>query len=212
MLILVAVTINVALNGGLFEKARTAASQTEQEALYEEIIASTEYTNSGEINVLATYNAFIEGKQVTLKTTGNLSENTKNVVFTVAGKTGDYIYTITTGKIIKGENPWFTRGLTAGYIQYDKKYYWDGVIPYGLSKEQVNFSEGAFVMLKSDGSVNQYFNESDGEEIIYNEQFENIDFNCTNSHTFVTDTTIDFTDENTLTLTIDGYVFTFITK
>ena len=39
MLILVGVTINVALNGGLFKKAETATKQTEEQAILEEMLS-----------------------------------------------------------------------------------------------------------------------------------------------------------------------------
>ena len=50
MLILVGVTINVALNGGIFGKAETATRQTEEQAILEEMLAMMDVTNEGKID------------------------------------------------------------------------------------------------------------------------------------------------------------------
>ena len=55
MLILVGVTINVALNGGLFEKAETATKETEEKAILEEMLAMMEITYEGKFD----YNTII---------------------------------------------------------------------------------------------------------------------------------------------------------
>ena len=47
MLILVGVTINVALNGGLFKKAETATKDTEEKAILEEMLAMMEIDDNG---------------------------------------------------------------------------------------------------------------------------------------------------------------------
>ena len=49
MLILVGVTINVALNGGLFDKAKTASDQTQRQVSKEELISAMvgAYDNNG---------------------------------------------------------------------------------------------------------------------------------------------------------------------
>lgn len=54
MLILVGVTVNVALSGGLFEKAKTAAKQTEEQVILEQIIELAEWDNNGKIKVKET--------------------------------------------------------------------------------------------------------------------------------------------------------------
>ena len=52
MLILVAVTVNLANeNGGLFAIARTASKDTEQRKILEELIATAEFDNDGKIDV-----------------------------------------------------------------------------------------------------------------------------------------------------------------
>ena len=56
MLILVGVTINLAVNSGLFDKAREGANKTQERIAYEEIIASLNLDDNGKINVYATYN------------------------------------------------------------------------------------------------------------------------------------------------------------
>ena len=55
MLILVGVTVNLVINGGIFEKARDSTSKTKEQIISEEIIASLMIENDGHINVYATY-------------------------------------------------------------------------------------------------------------------------------------------------------------
>ena len=205
MLILVGVTINVALNAGLFEKAKTAASQTEQEKIYEELIASCVYKNNGEINVLATYNAFKEIEEIAeQKTTPQYNEltevNTKNIVFVVKGKTGNYAYSITTGKIIKGEIPFVSNDLTTSYINYDKKYVYDRQNP-----EEPEF----FVKLESSGYVNQYIDENTGEERISCEELMSYNPAITNTSITVGGIVYEIIDNDTLTLTSNQGTFTY---
>ena len=40
MLLLVGVTVNVAINGGLFDTAKQAAGKTEEQAIYDQILGS----------------------------------------------------------------------------------------------------------------------------------------------------------------------------
>ena len=56
MLILVGVTINLAVNSGLFELAREGTQKTKERIVHEEIIASLNIDDNGDINVYATYN------------------------------------------------------------------------------------------------------------------------------------------------------------
>lgn len=212
MLILVAVTINVALNGGLFEKAKAAASQTEQEALYEEIIGAIETTKTGEINVLATYNAFKEGKEVELITTGDdLTEaNTKNIVFTVKGKTGEYTYSITTGKVIKGAIPWVKWGLTSGHVNFDKTYNINNIEIYDddyIDKITLYSDGGMWILWKIDSESNV---KSSGEEM--EEAIEAEEINISNVNTIsVEDGDFVFSDDGkTLEMYVDNtLIFTF---
>ena len=100
MLILVGVTINVVLNGGLFDKAKTAATETEKQSIYEQIVMGMQL-DSGKIDVAET---FTEAKE-TLSgyTVTQTSSGTNYIVLTVVGKNGTYTYTITNEKIVIGE-------------------------------------------------------------------------------------------------------------
>ena len=92
MLILVGVTINVALNGGLFETTKSAVSETEKMAILEEIIEMTKWNNKGEVDVEATKTS-VEAKYpgaVWDEATGKL---------TIAGKRGTYEYKISKREI-----------------------------------------------------------------------------------------------------------------
>ena len=106
MLILVGVTVNVALNGGLFEKAKDATQKTEKEAIYEQIVDKTELTNAGTIDVKATFDKVIEefgtDKVININPS-TVDENTTKVTFSIEGKTGTYNYKISTTSVEKIE-------------------------------------------------------------------------------------------------------------
>lgn len=102
MLILVGVTINLAVNSGLFDQARTGSEKTKERIISEEITASLHLTKDGRINVYATYNEakeLLEGehKTVTLLEPVEVAEATDNVKFKVLDT---YTYQITEEKII----------------------------------------------------------------------------------------------------------------
>ena len=63
MMILVGVSVSVAIQGGLFEKATTAATEIEKQAIYEDIISLMEINNNGEINVEDTFDAVQKNMQ-----------------------------------------------------------------------------------------------------------------------------------------------------
>ena len=56
MLILVGVTINLAVNGGIFDKAREGVQRTKEEVINDELTASLYVDNKGNIDVYTTYN------------------------------------------------------------------------------------------------------------------------------------------------------------
>ena len=96
MLILVAVTINVALEGGLFTKAKDAAVKTDKHGIYETITSGAVFTDDGLIdinttmtNALATLNAE-EGITATDLGGGYIQ---------VDSKTGTFYYQVTTTEI-----------------------------------------------------------------------------------------------------------------
>ena len=100
MLILVGVTINVALNGGLFGKAIDATKQMEEKTIYEQIVGAMQLTNAGKIDVKGTYEVAkadleSQGKTVILNTPATAEEITESVIFNVKGKKEEYTYTIT---------------------------------------------------------------------------------------------------------------------
>ena len=92
MLILVGVTINLAANGGLFEKSRTASKDTEQKKILEELIAMAEFDNDGKINV----DSLI--KNVKEKYVGS-DYDTNSSKLTVKGNKGDFYYKVTETEI-----------------------------------------------------------------------------------------------------------------
>jgi len=55
MLILVGVTINLAVNGGIFDKAREGVQRTKEEVINDELTASLYVDNKGYVDVYTTY-------------------------------------------------------------------------------------------------------------------------------------------------------------
>ena len=126
MLILVGVTINVALNGGLFTKAEDAAIGTEKQAIYEQIVSNMELTNDGKISVKGTFDKVIAefgADKVTNINPATVDETTTEVTFSIVGKTGTYSYKISTTEIEKDpvENPLQTGGLVSGNVYSDSE-------------------------------------------------------------------------------------------
>jgi len=93
MLILVGVTINVALNGGLFQKAETATRETEEKAILEEMLAMMEITDDGKINAQAIIDKIKEKYTVE----GSIPN------ITITGNLGKYNYVVSEDKIKIGE-------------------------------------------------------------------------------------------------------------
>jgi len=92
MLILVGVTVNVALNGGLFQKAEQATKETEEKAILEEMLAMMEITDEGKINSSEIIKK-MRVKYPELK----YDESTKNA--TITGKLGTYNYIVSETEI-----------------------------------------------------------------------------------------------------------------
>ena len=96
MLILVGVTINVALNGGLFEKAETATKGTEEKAILEEMLAMMYITDDGKIDYQK-----IE-QEMSKKYSGEgYSYSYPNLI--IKGKLGTYTYILSETEIKIGE-------------------------------------------------------------------------------------------------------------
>ena len=107
MLILVGVTVNVALNGGLFSKARTAVTKKEEQVIYDQIVSSMNLGDNGDILVKETYSSaknLLEGQGNTVSIVNPSTEEdiVDSVEFTVTGNSGTYTYTITNDRIIIG--------------------------------------------------------------------------------------------------------------
>ena len=101
MIILVAVSVSVALQGGLFDKATEASKQTEEKAIYEEIVSAMEIDNNGDIDAKTTGNKAKE--MLTAEEKPAMFEETTGIL-TVTGKNGTtYFYTITNKEIIIGK-------------------------------------------------------------------------------------------------------------
>ena len=98
MLILVGVTVNVALNGGLFNTANEATTKTEKETIYDQIVGAMELNNNGNVNVKGTYDAVVDifgEDKVEPTNPTTVEEDTAEVTFTVEANRGTYTYKIT---------------------------------------------------------------------------------------------------------------------
>ena len=93
MLILVGVTINVALSGGLFINARTGTQETEEQAILEEMLGMVEITDEGYFNPEAIISKMREKYTV--------EYNKPNAKIT--GKLGTYNYVVSETEIRIGE-------------------------------------------------------------------------------------------------------------
>ena len=99
LIILVAVTVAMTLEGGLFSNAKKASEKTEQKAISEIILGSSEYNNNGELvvgttrdNAIATLSAEYEKVEVILNYPN--ATNPTFVELEVKGRTGTYYYEI----------------------------------------------------------------------------------------------------------------------
>lgn len=99
MMILVGVTVNIAIQGGLFRQAKDAVTKTEKQAILEQIIENTRWNNDGRVNVNQTLAKVVQqfGKD---KVTPNTSEEgITEITIAVKGKKGTYNYKITTTEV-----------------------------------------------------------------------------------------------------------------
>ena len=102
MLLLVGVTVNVALNGGLFDTAKEARAKTEKQTILEQLIGMAEYDSSGYINIPATAEVIkiAFGDNITLSPEiGSITDTTSEATITIKGKYGTYSYKVTKTEI-----------------------------------------------------------------------------------------------------------------
>lgn len=102
MLILVMVTIRISKDGGLFTTTRKAARDTEEQAIYDQIVNAMELNENGKIKPRDTFESFKSnfGENKIQEKNGNTASK---IVFTVKGARDTYTYTITENEIIIGE-------------------------------------------------------------------------------------------------------------
>ena len=116
MLILVAVTINVALEGGLFTKAKDAAVKTDKHGIYETIVSGAVFTNDGDIDVETT-----KTNAITTLTAedGNTVTDKGRGILQVDSKSGTYYYQITTTEIKILDKLPDASDYIGDYVNYD---------------------------------------------------------------------------------------------
>jgi len=155
MLILVGVTINVALNGGLFDKAETATRQTEEQAILEEMLAMMEIDDNGKFD----YETIIE--KMDLKY--GVEYTYPNA--TITGKLGEYKYIVSETEIKIGSKEiktfdWEDVGLTVDtdvdYRFYDTRF---------NTKYIINFTTDGKLIVKADGVIIETYDATDAKNI-----------------------------------------------
>ena len=102
MLILVMVTIRISKDGGLFTKSRKATRDTEEQAIYDQIVSAMELKDDGKIKPRDTFESF-KNKFGSGKIEEKDGNTASKIVFTVKGARDTYTYTITENEIIIGE-------------------------------------------------------------------------------------------------------------
>ena len=101
MLLLVGVTVNVALNGGLFDTAKEAKAKQEEQTILEQLIGMAQYDSNGYIDIPATAIAIKASFRDNLTLNPASVDNTTNEVeITMIGKHGTYNYKMTKTEII----------------------------------------------------------------------------------------------------------------
>ena len=101
MLILVGVTINIVIQGGLFGQAQDAVRKQEEQTIYEQMLSMIVWNQDGSINVKATVEAIENSGAFTIKSKdpSQITDSTTEVTITITGKNGDYSYKITEKEI-----------------------------------------------------------------------------------------------------------------
>ena len=158
MLILVGVTINVALNGGLFQKAETATRETEEKAILEEMLAMMEIDNNGKFipdRIIANMRA--KHPEYTI------SYNKPNA--SITGKLGTYNYIVSETEIKIGSKEikpfdWEDVGLIVDtdvdYRFYDTRFNREYII---------NFTTYGELIVKADGTTVETYDAKDNKNI-----------------------------------------------
>jgi len=159
MLILVGVTINVAINGGLFEKAETATRATEEKAILEEMLAMMIIEDNGKFNP-NTIIANMRNKHPEYQIDDSNKPN-----ITITGKLGTYKYVVSETEIKIGskENKtfnWKELGLTVDtdtdYKFYDTRFSTTYII---------NFTPDGNLIVKADGTTVETYDAKDNKNI-----------------------------------------------
>ena len=122
MLILVAVTISVALNGGLFNNAKDASSKTQKEAIKEELIVTMlgALDSSGNFSKDNITKLPKDTKWCTASQDYENATNDKSTCDWIVTKSNEKYYIGKDGGLY--ENPWRAWGLTSQDIVFDSAY------------------------------------------------------------------------------------------
>ena len=162
MLILVGVTINVALNGGLFEKAKNAKEQTQKEVEKEELISVTlgAYNSKNDSVLLSDLTSAIDTAKFSPDTTGKSVEGS---TYVVKGESGTYWeIDLKTAEVREWkeqvvENIWVNeREFSSTAVNYGATYTGEVTVMRGVTFTSLRFT--------TDGSLNGTVKSMDPDE------------------------------------------------
>ena len=150
MLILVGVTINVALNGGLFQKAETATRATEEKAILEEMLAMMEITDEGKF----AYDTIIENMEQ--------KHPEYTIVYsypnaTITGKLGTYNYIVSETEIKiggSGASAFNWSDVNLGNVDTSTAYKGYIGAPANMTVI-VSFTENGKVIMETNGGITE---------------------------------------------------------
>lgn len=159
MIILVGVTINVALNGGLFDTTKAAAAKTEKMAILEEIITMGKWDNKGNLKAE-------EVKNLVMAKYPNSTWDEAKGKLTITGKHGTYEYKISETKI----TTWEEEGTDNPDTPVDnKKLVYNKIYTYTVESEGQSITIEVAFSDKYNIVVGDFFNSAVMSKYSYNE-------------------------------------------
>lgn len=166
MLILVAVTINLAIDGGLFTKSRKATRDTEEQAIYDQIVSAMELKDDGKIKPRDTFKSF-KNKFGEDKITEKDGNTTFKIVFTAKGARDTYTYTITEDEIVIGE--------IKEPNDYDiLKTYFLGSDGNGRNLDEIFDDDDNFIDVPTNGELIKYYGPENTKQDYYIIKYKNV--------------------------------------
>ena len=166
MLILVMVTIRISKDGGLFTTTRKATRDTEEQAIYDQIVSAMELANDGKIKPRDTFESF-KNKFGSDKIEEKDGNTTFKIVFTAKGARDTYTYTITEDEIVIGE--------IKEPNDYDiLKTYFLGADGNGRNLDEIFDDDDNFIDVPTNGELIKYYGPENIKQEYYIIKYKNV--------------------------------------